>query len=295
MRAQQSQPNEDAQFIAGAALAVLHPIATSPHPLTKLLRQRLALTSAEAIVAMQGRSEDAATLRDHLYLTKPGDDPGPAGRVLEAWRALAKGSSLGPRSLNADWPVIVSKLPGMTIDAAAETALYTALSASVTMSLPVEAVAGKTAASLQLRPDSRPLALWLGDAALASCLKWPAPVPILAPNLKRESYRFARGTHEDALAWRNAIGNAIARGALVAFDLYADLARRAEKLLAAAPTLRGRDADETVLRLLSEDALSARAGKSASDRSSRRLFERLVELGAVRELTGRSSFRLYGL
>ena len=47
--------------------------------------------------------------------------------------------------------------------------------------------------------------------------------------------------------------------------------------------------------LLMEDAQPAGVGQAASDRSTRRLFERLVALGAVRELTGRPTFRLYGL
>ena len=70
--------------------------------------------------------------------------------------------------------------------------------------------------------------------------------------------------------------------------------RRATTLVTAAPKLRSKDADRTLAILLSEDAQPATAG-TASDRSSRRLFERLVALGAARELTGRPSFRLYGL
>jgi len=48
--------------------------------------------------------------------------------------------------------------------------------------------------------------------------------------------------------------------------------------------------------LLDDDAVAAAAPIAGlSDRARRRLFERLVALGAARELTGRPTFRLYGL
>jgi hypothetical protein len=75
---------------------------------------------------------------------------------------------------------------------------------------------------------------------------------------------------------------------------YAELEQRANCLLAIAPKLRGHDADRMVETLLTEDAQAAAAG-AATDRSSRRLFDRLVAIGAARELTGRLTFRLYGL
>ena len=57
---------------------------------------------------------------------------------------------------------------------------------------------------------------------------------------------------------------------------------------------RGRRA--RIEALLADDAVSAAAPIAGfSDRARRRLFERLVALGAARELTGRPTFRLYGL
>ena len=94
------------------------------------------------------------------------------------------------------------------------------------------------------------------------------------------------------VAWPTACALAYARAGSAASDLYAYLTRRAERLLAATPKLRGRETDRMVAILSMEDAQPAGVGQAASDRSTRRLFERLVALGAVRELTGRPTFRL---
>jgi hypothetical protein len=100
----------------------------------------------------------------------------------------------------------------------------------------------------------------------------------------------ARISHvEGNSPWLTALSLAYARAAAAACDLYAELARRANRLLAAGPKLRGKDADRMLAILLVEDAQPATAGREASDRSTRRLFERLVSLGAARELTGRPS------
>ena len=57
---------------------------------------------------------------------------------------------------------------------------------------------------------------------------------------------------------------------------------------------RAHDAREAAIHNLSPVPAAARRG-AMSDRGLRRLFDRLVALGGVRELTGRSTFRLYGL
>ena len=77
---------------------------------------------------------------------------------------------------------------------------------------------------------------------------------------------------------------------------YCPMIRRSDKLIAVAPHLRAKGADAVVQQLLADDAVPAtRKVAAISDRGMRRLFDRLVALGAVRELTGRATFRLYGL
>jgi Protein of unknown function (DUF1403) len=84
----------------------------------------------------------------------------------------------------------------------------------------------------------------------------------------------------------------------VTIDLAADLSRRAETLIAVAPKLRSKAAAKIVDLLLAEDCVSpAEAARYApmTDRAARRLFDRLVTSSAARELSGRPTFRLYGL
>jgi hypothetical protein len=84
----------------------------------------------------------------------------------------------------------------------------------------------------------------------------------------------------------------------------ADLDRRAARLRMIAPKLRAKGSDEALSLFLSHDAVSPSGMLSPmikgtsfamTDRAARRLCDRLVDLGVVRELTGRATFRLYGV
>lgn len=277
----QAVAREDAEsvlFSLGAALAALDPLARSKDPVGQLWRRRLALGAALAVATLEGRPESLAQLRDACALTRPGDDPGPAGRMLAGWRALGETRAL--RTL--DWP---RRLPGFfDLPAGPLAALLGDLGARlVGRTLPPRFAADAVAAALALGPAHRGLALWLGDAMLAQALGWDRPVPLLAAHLPRAAFRL------QGAEWRAACCAAWGRGALAAVDLHADLSRRAAALRAAPLRRPGKDAAATIAALLTEDAVAAH------DRAARRLFDRLTALGLVRELTGRTSFRLYGL
>ncbi len=134
--------------------------------------------------------------------------------------------------------------------------------------------------------------------ALARALGWTHATPLIAAGLARRDLA-ARGP-----ALQAACARAVATTAPKAVRMAAELARRAALLRAAAPKLRAKGAEAAIGLFLTQDALSPSIALSPvvratavrmSDRAARRLCERLVELGALRELTGRASFRLYGL
>src|SRR5271166_6534201 len=88
----------EAAFLAGAALSRLDAIVRQNPPWAGVWRRRLALSAAAANVRRAGRTEDEAALRDALHLSRPGGDPGPAGRFLLASRELAARSTRQWRS-----------------------------------------------------------------------------------------------------------------------------------------------------------------------------------------------------
>ena len=290
-RAMAAESVDDAMFSAGAALAAIHPIARSEHPLGALWRHRLSLSNAAVLARQGGRTEDEAALRDAWYLRRDDDDPGPGGRILKAWRYHGERSAMATK----DWTLHLSALFEVRVSEALDDLVTQADKLIAGQGSAVAAAAEIAAASMRFVPENEPLALWLADMVLAHRLKWPMAVPLIASQIRRGDQRAAGRSGGPDDGWLKACALAYARAAAGAADLYADLARRADRLLAAAPKLRGKDADTMVAILLMEDAQPVGAGKTASDRSTRRLFERLVALGAVRELTGRPTFRLYGL
>jgi hypothetical protein len=285
-------------FAAGAGLALLDAFLHTDPPAAGALRARLALQSAAASAKLLRLNADEAALRDLRFGT--GDPVGQAAPLLALWRDSAG----RPPSLD----------PGRILDAASRLDLILPDSNGLAVSLKARAgegdplsAAAKAAAlafaavSDAPTPPSEILALWVFDLTLALRLRWPRPVPLIAVKILDPTLRSlgaGRRPRPGDPVWPNAAAGAIALAAASALDLAADLSRRSNTLIAVAPKLRSKPAQKIVDLLLAQDCVSpAEAARHApmTGRAARRLFDRLVLLGAAREFSGRPTFRLYGL
>lgn len=272
---------EDVAFLSGAALATLHLVvgrADVPHA---LLRDRLSLTASEACMRLLGRPERAGELRDAVHLLRPGDQPAPAGAIYLQWqRATAR-------------PISVATLQKALPAATAE---QIATWLDMGRGGPVMRAATVLETVLAAHPREEVMALILADAVLAQSLGWTHVLPLLATELKSRDLR-TQG-EELQLACHTALVSSIGATLLVA----SNLTRRSARLQAFIPKLRAKGAGDAVALFLTKDALSPSValtdpttGAGMSGRAARRLCDRLVALGVVRELTGRDTSRLYGV
>ncbi|MFK4808656.1 DUF1403 family protein [Devosia sp. ZW T5_3] len=287
----------DAAYVAGAALNSLDNLVRQDLPWAGAWRQRLALQSAAAAVNLIGRREDESALRDTHYLRGVGDDPGPSGHLLMAWRRLASRTTgcdeemvrpVAEQHFSLHWDDTLTDVLANAED-------------MMVSSRPAPVLAAEIAAAVyRARPDAELLGFWLADMLLAQKLRWPIPVPLLMGQVSSSIFKSGENRKRirpGAEGWGRAVFLAYATAAAEACDLGADvLAPRAAKLTAIAPKLRAKGSGDVIKLLLSDDAVPGSwSNPKLSARGARRLFDRLGELGAVRELSGRPTFRLYGL
>jgi hypothetical protein len=293
-RAGQGEP----LFFAGAGLALLDACLRRDPPAAGALRQRLALISAATSVKILRVNADEGALRDLRFAV--GEELGPAAKLLTLWRDLAsRPPSLDPSRLAAGAARLELALPDPN-------GLASSLKDCPGKGDPVSAAAKAAAFAVSVFPDAPAaeaeiLALWLFDIVIAIRLRWARPVPLITTRILDPSIRSdggGRRARPGDPAWQKAAAAALALAAASALDLAADLFRRSDALLEVAPKLRAKPAQRIVDLLLAEDCVSpAEAARHApmTDRAARRLFDRLVALGAAREFSGRPTFRLYGL
>ncbi|WP_299870190.1 DUF1403 family protein [uncultured Roseobacter sp.] len=285
---------ETVAFRSGAALTIIDQLVGDPRygvPVN-LLANRLALNAATATSKLEGRLAREADIRDAYHLTPPGEARGPDGDLLAFWRSAVR---LRPGGMGEIADLIGADLAGevgVWIDAGQERArTHGALAGCVSV---LQAV-------LDVDDRAERGACLLSDIVLARTLNWPSVLPISAQYLTKAILRDLRGDGQRAdLVAQQRISQSMEE----TIRLARDLARRAEALCTVTPKLRAKGSDAAVALFLSEDAVVPSTMLSPviqgttipmTDRAARRFCDRLIELGVARELTGRSTFRLYGI
>ena len=288
---------ETVAFRSGAALTVLDQLVGDPSqgvPL-KLLANQLALQAATATSKLEGRLAREADIRDAYHFAPPGEARGHDGNLLAFWRDAAR-LKLTAR----DWHDSVQGLVGAAFADDVLRLIASGVDCAKTHGPLVGCVAVMRAV-LEVDDRAERIACLLSDIILAQALGWKVVLPVTAQHLTKTMLR-------DLVADGQGVSLKVQARLLISIEgtirLARDLAARATLLQAAAPKLRAKGSDAAVTLFLSEDAIGPSAMLSPTiqgttipmtDRAARRFCDRLVELGVAQELTGRPTFRLYGI
>lgn len=302
IRALENMSDVEAAVLAGASLAALHAVVSTGQgeapPFLGVLRARQALAAAAHCAQAARRREDDAALRDALLLA-PGAALSPAGRLHALFRLFGASGFKGD-DIDIER---AGELLGLNGDRAGYADIVRAHVAGAGEPLgqaiaAAAAIARRAGAEGARAETAELLALWAADLVLAKRLGWDRPLALLALRGGERRDATGRRLRPGDAGWPSAALRAYALAAADAHLAAVDLARRASALLAVLPKLRAKPAGRVVALLLADDGVTPAAAARAtgmSDRAARRLFDRLVELGGARELTGRESFRIYGL
>lgn len=288
---------ETVAFRSGAALTVLDALVSDPRHRVpvKLLANRMALKAATATSKLEGRLAQEADIRDAYHLTPPGEARGPDGDLLTCWREAAQ-----VRLTGRDWSTILKELVGPNFEDDV-TGWIEAGAVCVQTHGPLVGCISVMRAVLEADDRAERIACMLSDVVLARTLGWPFLLPITAQHLTKAMLRnlIAEG-QEGALKVQHCILDSIAH----TIGRSRDLSSKAAALRTVAPNLRAKGSLAAVDLFLSEDAVASSTMLSPmiqgttiqmTDRAARRFCDRLVELGVAHELTGRPTFRLYGI
>jgi hypothetical protein len=258
----------------------------------KLLANRLALSAATTTSKLEGRLAREADIRDAYNLTPPGEARGPDGDLLAFWRdGVRLPAGRTGEIANFVGADFADEL-GVWLDAGLERARTHG---------PLPGCVSVLRAVLEVDDRAERVACLLSDIVLARALNWKQVLPVTAQQLTKAMLRDLKSEGQGV---ESTVRAQMFESIETVIRLARDLARRAEALRTVAPKLRAKGSDAAVDLFLTEDAVVPASMLSPNirgtsipmtDRAARRFCDRLVDLGVARELTGRPTFRLYGI
>lgn len=285
----------EAAFLAGAALNSLDEFVVADPVWAGCWRDRQALQCASVAVRLMGRNEDEAALRDAVLLSASDGEPGPAGNIYKAFQQLTSKTL----TINSDVLTELAELLSISVAAGLDDIAAVVDAAHQSKRPPPFIVAELVSGIVTTHPNAEILAWWLADWVLAQTLRWERPVPLLMAERYGPAFRTLGGrgrVRPGEAAFPRAVCLALVSATAATLQSARDIGRRAEHLTNTVPKIRTKGRDVVIRQILTRDAVLASApGANLSRWASSRLFERLESFGAVRELSGRPSFKVYGL